>query len=100
MRPTKVTVSPLDELAAVVPSSPLIISPNILLTLLPYRMFSLPILIVPLLGKPEESATGIVVSDAVRLEDVVVLAVSKFEALVKVKEVSELLIPPESFKVV
>ena len=63
-------------------------------------MFSLPILIVPLLGKPEESATAIVVSEADRLEEVVVLAVSKSEALERIKDVSELLIPPESFKVV
>ena len=63
-------------------------------------MFSLPILIVPLAGKLEESATDIVVLAAVRFADVVVDAVSKSDALVSVNEVSESLMPPLSLSVV
>ena len=63
-------------------------------------MFSLPILIVPFAGNPEESATDMVVFAAVRLDAVVVAAVSKSDALVSVNEVSELLMPPLSLSVV
>ena len=63
-------------------------------------MFSLPILIVPLLGKPLVLEPAIVVLAAVRFAVVVVEAVSKLAALVRIKEVSESLIPPLSFKVV
>ena len=45
-------------------------------------------------------ATVIVVLEAVRFSAVVVEAVSKLEALVSVKEVSESLIPPLSLRVV
>ena len=63
-------------------------------------MFSLPILIVPLAGKFEESATDMLVLAAVRLLAVVVDTVSKSDALVSVNDVSELLMPPLSLSVV
>jgi hypothetical protein len=55
---------------------------------------------VPLAGKPLELATGIDVLEAVRLAPVVVEAVSKLVALVRIKEVTEAFMPPLSLSVV
>ena len=55
---------------------------------------------VPWLGKPVVLAPAIVELEAVRFAPVVVDAVSKAAALVRMKVVSESLIPPLSFRVV
>ena len=82
------------------PSAPLVTPVKILLEILVYLIFSLSINIVPFEGKLLALAADIVESRTVMAVEVVVEAVSKSEALVNVKELSESLIPPESFNVV
>ena len=61
-------------------------------------MFSLPIVTVPMLGKPEASAKGTVSLTIDKLEVVVLAATSKSVALVRIIEVAESEIRP--FRVV
>ena len=87
-------VAPLEWVAVVVPSAPLVMSPRTVPELVLYEMCSLSTLIVPLAGIPEESARLIVVSTIATAALVVVEAVSKSEAEVRSSDVTLAFMPP------